>query len=173
MTSGAWARQFVSKVLHITHSQWLFRNESLHDVRDGHLRLQRRRDMLAEISKLAELDISEVPPARRHLLEIDFQELGRASEVSQSHWLHAVRAARKAGQRRKERLKRLGGGKRAERVTAAAGRKARGLQNLGTREVERETEMDFRRRSKASSKLRLTARGDDLLHPSNKRRKPD
>ena len=173
MTSGAWARQLVSKVLHITHSQWLFRNESLHSVADGYLRLQRRRDMLAEISELAELDISEVPPARRHLLEIDFQELGRASEVSQSYWLYAVRAARKAGQRRQERAARLGGGKRAERVMAAAGRKARGLQNLGTREVERETERDFRLWPKAPSKSRPTARGGDLLHPSNKRRKPD
>ena len=173
MTSGMWARQFVSRILHITHSQWLFRNESLHDVRDGHLRLQRRRDMMAEISELAELDISEVPPGRRHLLEIDFQDLERASEVSQSYWVFAVRAARKAGQRRSARLKRLGGGRRAKRAMAAADKKNRGLQTLGTREVEREIERDFGLRPKVSSKTRKTARGDDLACGSNKRRKPD
>jgi hypothetical protein len=33
-----WAKQFISKILHITHSQWIFRNFSLHDNgrRDNH-----------------------------------------------------------------------------------------------------------------------------------------
>jgi hypothetical protein len=32
-----WAKQFISKILHITHSQWIFRNFSLHDNRNGYL----------------------------------------------------------------------------------------------------------------------------------------
>jgi hypothetical protein len=32
-----WAKQFISTVLHITHSQWIFRNFSLHDNRHGYL----------------------------------------------------------------------------------------------------------------------------------------
>jgi len=32
-----WAKQFISKILHITHSQWIFRNFSLHDNRHGYL----------------------------------------------------------------------------------------------------------------------------------------
>ena len=31
MDAEQWTRQFISKILHITHSQWIFRNFTLHD----------------------------------------------------------------------------------------------------------------------------------------------
>jgi len=30
-----WVRRFISKILHITHSQWIFRNFALHDKQKG------------------------------------------------------------------------------------------------------------------------------------------
>jgi hypothetical protein len=32
-----WARQFISKLLHVTHSQWIFCNISLHNKINGYL----------------------------------------------------------------------------------------------------------------------------------------
>ena len=32
-----WTKQFISKILQITHSQWIFRNVSLHDRTQGYL----------------------------------------------------------------------------------------------------------------------------------------
>ena len=31
INADQWTRQFVSKILHITHNQWIFRNFTLHD----------------------------------------------------------------------------------------------------------------------------------------------
>jgi hypothetical protein len=36
INGAEWAKQFISKILHITHSQWIFRNFSLHDNRNGY-----------------------------------------------------------------------------------------------------------------------------------------
>ena len=33
-----WTKQFISKILQITHSQWIFRNYTLHDKHRGYLR---------------------------------------------------------------------------------------------------------------------------------------
>ena len=32
-----WTKQFISKILQITHSQWIFRNISFHDNKNGYL----------------------------------------------------------------------------------------------------------------------------------------
>jgi hypothetical protein len=37
LNDADWAKQFISKILHITHSQWILRNFSLHDKRNGYL----------------------------------------------------------------------------------------------------------------------------------------
>ena len=49
LNGGDWMRQFISRVLHITHSQWIYRNFVLHDRKRGYLRLKARDDLLAEI----------------------------------------------------------------------------------------------------------------------------
>ncbi len=35
LNGADWAKQFISKILHITHSHWIFHNFSLHDKRIG------------------------------------------------------------------------------------------------------------------------------------------
>lgn len=49
MRFSSWATQFLTHIIHLSHSQWIFRNSSLHDKNVGYLRLRKRRELLHEI----------------------------------------------------------------------------------------------------------------------------
>jgi len=94
-----WMKKFISHLLHISHSQWILRNFTLHDRTRGYLRLQDRKEVLAQIEQLAESDPDEIPEGSKFLLEMDFKSLYDASFEKQSYWVRAMRAAKRAGRR--------------------------------------------------------------------------
>ena len=98
-TAEDWTKQFITRILHITHSQWVFCNFSLHDHQRGLLRRNKREEILAEIEQLADTNPEEVPAESRFLLEFDFGTLGRADLNTQEYWVAAVQEARCAGRR--------------------------------------------------------------------------
>ena len=57
-----WSKQLVSRILHISHAQWIFRNFTLHDKAQGYLTQVKRQAILKEIDKLAQLDPNDIPP---------------------------------------------------------------------------------------------------------------
>ena len=93
-TGEDWTKQFITRLLHITHSQWVFCNFSLHDHQRGLLRRNKREEILAEIEQLADTTPEEVPAESRFLLELDFGALGRADLDTQEYWVAAVQVAR-------------------------------------------------------------------------------
>ena len=120
-------------MLQITHSQWIYRNISLHDKSNGYLRNKTAEDLAEEIHRLAELQPEDVPAERMFLLEVDSGKLTKEHVETQAYWVVAVRAARKAkaaqsakAASEKRRLKRKTSGRLSSRV------------NLGVTEVERE-----------------------------------
>jgi hypothetical protein len=94
-----WAKRLISQVLQISHAQWIFRNVSLHDNKTGYLCNEQRREVLAEVDRLSQLDPRQIPESSRYLLEIDFSSFKNENIVDQSYWLFAMRAAKKAGRR--------------------------------------------------------------------------
>ena len=56
-----WTKQFISKLLQITHSQWIFRNFSLHDRTHGYLRNKKADKILQLINKLLDIAPEEIP----------------------------------------------------------------------------------------------------------------
>ena len=56
-----WTRQFISKILHITHSQWIFRNFTLHDKQKRWPRRKELHDIMEKIDQLRETDIDDIP----------------------------------------------------------------------------------------------------------------
>jgi hypothetical protein len=99
LNGGDWMRQFINRILLISHSQWIFRNFTLHDQVRGYLRLQERKEVLREIDRLIDLEPTEIPAESRFLLEFDFDSLYRSSFEKQSYWVRAMKAARRAGRR--------------------------------------------------------------------------
>jgi hypothetical protein len=67
-----WTKQFISKILQITHSQWIFRNIFFHDRKNGYLRNNTADELLEHINSLSEVSPKELPGLSRFLLEINF-----------------------------------------------------------------------------------------------------
>ena len=92
-TGEDWIKQFITRLLHITHSQWVFRNFTLHDHQRGLLRWNKREEILAEIENFADTNPEDVPAESRFLLEFDYGALGRADLDTQQYWVTAVRSS--------------------------------------------------------------------------------
>jgi hypothetical protein len=75
MNGNNWMCHFISHILHITHSHWIFRNITPHDSICGTFRLQKRAEVLQEVEILLETYPLEVPPESKLLLEFDFDSL--------------------------------------------------------------------------------------------------
>ena len=88
-----WAKQFISKILHITHSQWIFRNFSLHDNRHGYLLKKKADEIALELKSLAGIAPEDVPAESRFLLEINFSDLSNSTVDTQQYWILAINAA--------------------------------------------------------------------------------
>jgi hypothetical protein len=75
-----WTKQFISRILQITHSQWIFQNVSLHDRNRTHryLHNQKAEAILQQINVLSDLAPEEVLEASQFLLEINFSELSKS-----------------------------------------------------------------------------------------------
>jgi hypothetical protein len=85
LNGSDWTKQFISKILQITHSQWIYRNISLHNKQQGYLQNKRLEDLLQEILELSELSPDKVPEGSRFLLEVNFTEL-TSSHLKTQHY---------------------------------------------------------------------------------------
>ena len=94
-----WVKTFISELLNISHTQWLFRNITLHDKRQGFIAATRKKELLAEIEKLHNTPIDDIPSESKSLLDCDLDELKAADNDYQEQWVDAILAARKAGLR--------------------------------------------------------------------------
>ena len=99
MGGDAWMRKLISTLLNMSHTQWLFRNFSLHNKIRGHLHLSHRADVLAEIATLSNSRPEDIPEESKFLLELEVVELDRASLSQQEYWVTAMKAALVAGRR--------------------------------------------------------------------------
>lgn len=100
MSVDDWLSAFISRLFHITHGQWIYRNISKHHDKLGSIRKTERRQLLLEIDRLIHLPPEAVPEESRFLLEVDFARLRQGELTSQHYWVHAVKAAVVAGKRR-------------------------------------------------------------------------
>ena len=99
LTGADWMKMFISQLLQLSHSQWIFCNYTLHDKHQGYLRLRLHSETLWEIHALLKTSPSEVPPESQYLLELYHSAMYKASYEEQAYWVLAIKAARRAGQR--------------------------------------------------------------------------
>jgi hypothetical protein len=104
------------KILCITHSQWIFRNFSLHNKRNGYLHKKKVEEIALELELLA---------GARFLLEINFNDLNNSNVELQKYWILAINAALTAQRRQ------LARGARAKRITDKVNRKLPSRTKLG------------------------------------------
>ena len=136
LNGGDWMKQFISKILHLTHSQWIFRNFSYHDRRLGVLARRNKIKLLRKIEELADTPPEEVPEDCRFLLEFDFGKLIRSSSDTQEYWVVAVEAAKVAGSRNRKQ------GRSAKRAARRRSNRSR-RQRLRLGELDRHIRSDM------------------------------
>jgi hypothetical protein len=97
LNGSDWTKTLISKLLHITHSQWIYCNFSLHNRICRYLHNKSLEDIRIAIDELAETPPEDVPEESRFLLEINFGDLTKFHIESQQYWIVAIQAAITAG----------------------------------------------------------------------------
>jgi hypothetical protein len=173
----------ISKILQITHSQWIYRNTSLHNKHQEYLHNKRAEHLLKEIESFANLAPEDIPESSRFLLEINFTELTKLHLETQKYWILAVNAALTANNREQAR------GARAKQTRAKLNKKIPSRTKLGIIAIEQQIQKDGMHTQAVSTynpdqqrqptilsfaKKRPHPSTVGYLHKSNKRmRKPD
>ena len=96
-----WVRGLLSRVLQLTHSQWLYRNIMLHDKAGGSLRKLEMDQIRSEAEILACIDPRALPKESRFLLELDGKRYVKGNDNfhDKAYWMMAMKAAVVAGRR--------------------------------------------------------------------------
>jgi hypothetical protein len=102
LTADDWLKQFINKLLHITHGQWIYHIPQYIQYHDsiGQIQKAERRHLLLEIDLLMHLKPEDLPEESKFLLEVDFARLRNVKLTSQQYWVHAVKAAVSAHSRK-------------------------------------------------------------------------
>jgi hypothetical protein len=128
------------------HSQWIYQNILLHDIRQGYLHNKRSEELMREMEPLADLAPEEVPEASRFLLKIYFTELSKYHIETQKYWTLAVNAALVAQNRERAR------GARAKRIRGRIN-KIPSRQKLGLVAIEQQIQKDGMHQSTMQSNI--------------------
>jgi hypothetical protein len=127
-----WTKQFITKILQIMHSQWIYRNILLHDKRQGYLHNKRSAELMKEMEALSDLAPEDIPEASRFLLKINFTELSKCHVETQKYWTLVVNATLAAQNHERAR------GARAKRVRGRINAKIPSRQKLGLVAIEQQ-----------------------------------
>jgi hypothetical protein len=100
LNGSGWTKSLISKLLHITHSQWIYQNFTLHDKLCRYLHKKNLEDIRLTIKELTDTAPEEVPKESKFLLKINFGDLTKSHIENQQYWVIAIQAAIPAGQRK-------------------------------------------------------------------------
>ena len=74
LNGSDWTKSLISKLLHITHLQWIYCNFTLHDKLCGYLH-NTLEDIRITIEELAEMSPEDIPKESKFSLKINFGNL--------------------------------------------------------------------------------------------------
>jgi hypothetical protein len=109
-------KAFVSHLIQISLSQWIFCNFTLHNKQRGYLCLLQWATVLKEVDRLLDLAPEDILVGSQYLLELDYSALFNTSLERQSYWVLAMKAARRAGKQDAKLSKRRGRSQRKPRA---------------------------------------------------------
>jgi hypothetical protein len=136
LNTADWTKQFIWKILHVTHYQWIFHNISLHDKIKGYLHKKTSDEIGLELETLAGTAPEDVPAESKFLLKINFSNLTKSHIKSQKYWILVVNAALTAQQQQ------LALGVCAKQIRDEVNRKLPSQNKLGIVAVEQQIRLD-------------------------------
>jgi hypothetical protein len=93
-----WASGLVTRLLEVSHGQWLYRNVMVHDRTSGQLAMARKEEIAAQIEEQYRLGGADLLEDDQYLLEMNLTELQGSTGEQHEYWLLAIAAARVASQ---------------------------------------------------------------------------
>ncbi len=88
--------QFVGRLMDISHSQWLYRNFTLHHCTKWYL-WQQTTDLIQwEVDGLSKVSNLDVPPESRYLLELPARPLEDSTATHNAYWALVMHAAQQS-----------------------------------------------------------------------------
>lgn len=93
-----WAIGLVTRLLEVTHGQWLYQNMMVHDAVTGRLAITRKEDIEAQIEEQLALGGEDLLEEDQYLMEVNLGALQVSNGEQHEYWLLAIRAAWIAGQ---------------------------------------------------------------------------
>jgi hypothetical protein len=92
-----WAIGLVTRLLEVTHGQWLYRNVMVHDAVTGRLAITRKEDIEAQIEEQLACGGEDLLEEDQYLMEVNLGALQESNGEQHEYWLLAIRAARIVG----------------------------------------------------------------------------
>ncbi len=89
-----WITGFITQLLQVVHTQWIYQCILVHDRTTGTLILTHKEKLIKEFEYQLSLGTDTLSEGDRFLLECNFDDLATTSRESQEYWLLAIRAAR-------------------------------------------------------------------------------
>jgi hypothetical protein len=91
-----WMPQFVGWLMDISHSQWLYRNFTLHHCTKGYLRQPTTDLIQREVDRLFKVSNLDVPPESCYLLEFPARPSEGSTATHNAYWVLVMRAAQQS-----------------------------------------------------------------------------
>ena len=96
LNSDDWMKGLINRLLHISHSQWLFRNFTLHDAQHSYKRMKDKAEVQLCIAELNNTDPGRIPEHSKFLLEINTEKLLSDNYDTQVYWVTTMEVVRRA-----------------------------------------------------------------------------
>jgi hypothetical protein len=91
---------FITHLLQVVHTQWIYRCALVHDRNTGVLILAHKADLLKEIEHQLALGLEGLAEEDRFLLECNLDDISSTTGKLQGYWLLGIQAAREASRLR-------------------------------------------------------------------------
>ena len=97
-TIKSWSGQFITRILNITHRQWLYRNARIHIRLSDGLTEPEHKHIIQLVHNLLHTDPNDLLPQHQHLLHQNFRQLGSGPSLDRQYWISNMEAALKTAE---------------------------------------------------------------------------
>jgi hypothetical protein len=90
MSLDKWCTGLITRLLEITHGQWLYRNYIVHDPVSGTIATAKKEELLLEIERQRDLGDAGLLEEDKYLAEVSLEEMATSLGERQHYWLLAI-----------------------------------------------------------------------------------
>ena len=94
MSLDKWCTGLITRLLEITHGQWLYWNYIVHDPVSGTIATAKKEELLVEIERQRDLGDASLLEEDKYLAEVNLEEMETSSGERQHYWILAIQTAR-------------------------------------------------------------------------------